>query len=570
MLGLDGKEYKVGGLKMVGNPVKFVYVSSGSVRPTPVDPDAIYFLEGEKRIFVGNTLIADHAEPIDIASYLAPYLVKDIQVTGEGSVLSNVALDSSTGKLIFEKSDISIEKGTTPEAEYVPLSPGSEFRAMSSTSVNGSTITDNVIRFKLPVQITSVDLRRYDSGSSRIVLDITSSDNSVISKNIDIFGSAAFEETSSFATAEQGLKADAAMPAVGGIATDASITLANDPSSNMEAATKQYVDSSISNLGTVFHYRGESSTIITDGGREEPTIDGESIDPTQGMSRGDVVTYNGKEFLWVETHWQAFGDEGSYALRTIRVDGSDGLSGGGTLDSNVTISHSITGTGSNEDYSVSSNGVNVISGIIADKFGHVQSVSSKDITNDIADAVEEAIEDVIPDYSISEIEDISGQYSKIYVLTKDGVATGASINIPNAKIIQHSEIKVVEETDVPYEGAEVGDKYVDFTTGDGPDDHIYIPVSDISAIYDGGQGIDITGTTVSHESIGDGSDISTSLIAQSGNDDGVLIVKLINLERDSMGHLTGNGDTEEEFELLTRETIEELVDDSASTWTVTN
>jgi hypothetical protein len=55
------------------------------------------------------------------------------------------------------------------------------------------------------------------------------------------------EAAAGYATAEQGDKADAALPAAGGAMTGA-LTLAANPVENMHAATKQYVDSQVGNI----------------------------------------------------------------------------------------------------------------------------------------------------------------------------------------------------------------------------------------------------------------------------------------------------------------------------------
>ena len=63
-------------------------------------------------------------------------------------------------------------------------------------------------------------------------------------------GTAAFTDATDYATAAQGALADAAMPRSGGIFTGA-VTLAANPSNNLEPATKQYVDSNVSISNTL-------------------------------------------------------------------------------------------------------------------------------------------------------------------------------------------------------------------------------------------------------------------------------------------------------------------------------
>ena len=56
-------------------------------------------------------------------------------------------------------------------------------------------------------------------------------------------------------------------------------------------------------------------------------------------SIGDVVLSNGNgEFVWLGENWEALGSENSYALKTVKIGAGNGLSGGGQLSSDVTLS----------------------------------------------------------------------------------------------------------------------------------------------------------------------------------------------------------------------------------------
>jgi hypothetical protein len=73
----------------------------------------------------------------------------------------------------------------------------------------------------------------------------------------------------------------------------------------------------LSGLTGAMHFRGVSTVEINDG-------DGPSVNPTitgytfngNGDNAGDVVLWNGKEFVWTGTTWELLGDEGSYALKS--------------------------------------------------------------------------------------------------------------------------------------------------------------------------------------------------------------------------------------------------------------
>ena len=67
--------------------------------------------------------------------------------------------------------------------------------------------------------------------------------------------------------------------------------------------------------------------------------------------------------------------------------------------------------------------------------------------------------------------------------TKDGAPTGYKINIPKDLLVKSASVKEVTEADQPYEGAAVGDKYIDFVInsveGDANESHVYLAVKDL-------------------------------------------------------------------------------------------
>jgi hypothetical protein len=84
------------------------------------------------------------------------------------------------------------------------------------------------------------------------------------------------------------------------------------------------------------HFKGTTTTAVTDGGTQNPTIGGTEITTKEP---GDVVLYGDKEFVWTETdstthtgYWELLGDEGSYALKTstASVGSASGWNAGST------------------------------------------------------------------------------------------------------------------------------------------------------------------------------------------------------------------------------------------------
>ncbi len=92
---------------------------------------------------------------------------------------------------------------------------------------------------------------------------------------------------------------------------------------------------------------------------------------------GDVVIVGGKEYVWSNTAWVELGDEGSHALKTISITGTDGLTGGGTLEADRQIKHAVpTGavagkTSPNAAQTPAYGDTFNIPVVETDKFGHV-------------------------------------------------------------------------------------------------------------------------------------------------------------------------------------------------------
>ena len=65
-------------------------------------------------------------------------------------------------------------------------------------------------------------------------------------------------------------------------------------------------------------YKGISSTSITDGGAQSPTIGGSAI-AVSNLQAGNVVLYGSQEYVWNGSTWELLGDEGSYKLKQTAV-----------------------------------------------------------------------------------------------------------------------------------------------------------------------------------------------------------------------------------------------------------
>ena len=106
----------------------------------------------------------------------------------------------------------------------------------------------------------------------------------------------------------------------------------------------------------------------------------------------------------------------------------------------------------------------------------------------------------VPEYSVVKQGTAEAGYLSTYYLTKDGAQTGEKINIPKDFLVNSADILEVEEANEPYDGAKVGDLYIDFVVNSKDADetatHIYLPVNELVDAYTGGNGIEVTPSNV--------------------------------------------------------------------------
>lgn len=102
----------------------------------------------------------------------------------------------------------------------------------------------------------------------------------------------------------------------------------------------------------------------------------------------------------------------------------------------------------------------------------------------------------VPEYSVSKQATAETGFLSTYILTKDGAQVGEKINIPKDFLVNSADILEVETENDPYEGAAVGDLYIDFVVNSKDADdtatHIYLPVNELVDAYTGGNGIEVS------------------------------------------------------------------------------
>lgn len=147
---------------------------------------------------------------------------------------------------------------------------------------------------------------------------------------------------------------------------------------HITSAENQTLTFDFSALTSAMHWVGVSTT-------DPKGASGATVNGHGGWIKGDVVSYNSKEYVLsgetnTAANWSELGDEGSHALKTISITGTDGLTGGGTISENRTISHAVPSNASAGKKDSAAN--NFIKSVTTDKFGHVTGYTTATFTQD--------------------------------------------------------------------------------------------------------------------------------------------------------------------------------------------
>lgn len=97
--------------------------------------------------------------------------------------------------------------------------------------------------------------------------------------------------------------------------------------------------------------------------------------------------------------------------------------------------------------------------------------------NGTAQAItDKAVDIPVPGYTIEKADD-SGDYASIYKLMKDGVATGAAINIPKDMVVQSGSVVTLDADGATAVGLTNAGTYIKLVLANATNDTLYIDVS---------------------------------------------------------------------------------------------
>ena len=186
------------------------------------------------KVTVGNTVVSAGAKADGLT--LAGSNVTITPDATNKKITIGVANGTTSAKGLVQLTDSTSSTSTTTAATPNSVKSAYDLANTAKTAAaNAQSTADS--------KVGSVTLASgTNNGTLKLTVNGTATDNIAVKG----LGSAAYTASSAYATSAQGTKADNAMPKAGGTFTGA-ITLNADPTANLGAATKQYVDNQITN-----------------------------------------------------------------------------------------------------------------------------------------------------------------------------------------------------------------------------------------------------------------------------------------------------------------------------------
>lgn len=127
--------------------------------------------------------------------------------------------------------------------------------------------------------------------------------------------------------------------------------------------------------------------------------------------------------------------------------------------------------------------------------GNVLSLKSDGLYVDASGSID------VPEYSIEKQAVADEGFNATYKLKKtvgsESSYVGDTINVAIDAVLSSAEFKTVTEVDVPYEGAAIGDPYIEMGFNDDARTHLYVPMKGLVDTYVAGDGIKIVNNTIS-------------------------------------------------------------------------
>lgn len=101
-----------------------------------------------------------------------------------------------------------------------------------------------------------------------------------------------------------------------------------------------------------------------------------------------------------------------------------------------------------------------------------------------------------PEYDIVKLTNAKDGYAASYQLQKNGEGVGTVIDIPKDLVVSAGSVKEVSTVNEPYEGAAIGDLYIELILANSTSDPIYVPVNKLVDKYVGDAYVTVNGNHI--------------------------------------------------------------------------
>lgn len=242
-----------------------VGVAINRTNPVPLDANSVFESLDALTTYATTNALAYPGQVVSVlgTEEIAAYLIK---TTGEGALISKLAASSTSGDIADDVAKLqtqvaNIINGTQVVGAATKATQDGEGNVISTTYATAAALGDvkttaekgvsdaaaakavaDAAKEAADAKVGAVSLASGVANGT-VKLTVDGVDTEVAVKGL---GSAAYTESTAYATAAQGTKADNAMPKAGGTFTGAITVQA--PTAEMNPATKQYVDTAINTV----------------------------------------------------------------------------------------------------------------------------------------------------------------------------------------------------------------------------------------------------------------------------------------------------------------------------------
>ena len=226
----------------------------------------------------------------DFETYLAGFIGEKVEDTNTTYTFTDNATD---GVLTIKSKDLNTEEQVITTVNYVTPDE------LAALDTRVKAIEDDYVK--------GTDFETWKTTNTQAIADAKSGAETTAANAL----SAARTEITAEIDADVKALADGAVKTnTDAIAAETTARTEADTAFNTRVSS---LEDQIKGLEGAMHFVGESTT-------DPEGVDGATVEGVETFASGDVVLYDGKEYVYDGSDWILFGDEGSYLTKTAAAD----------------------------------------------------------------------------------------------------------------------------------------------------------------------------------------------------------------------------------------------------------